>query len=88
MLENNDSNNRATDANALRTWWAALPMTEGNKMRDSIKTACGWDRQTWWNRIHGRTGITTAEKALINQLAGKDIFTAPALDPTQHEQTK
>jgi len=84
----NSNNNHATDADRLRTWWAQLPMSEGNKLRDAIKTACGWDRGTWWKRIHGRTAITVAEKALINQLAGRDIFTSTALNPADHEQTK
>ena len=84
----NSNNNHATDADRLRTWWASLTMTEGNKKRDEIKNACGWDRGTWWKRIHGRTGITTAEKAIICSIAGHNIFTPEPLNPADHEQTK
>jgi MoaA/NifB/PqqE/SkfB family radical SAM enzyme len=63
-----------TPEELFRTWWVKKPMDEGLEIKKELMKKCGWDYHMWYNRIHGRGKLSGAEKTVIIDVAGWDIF--------------
>lgn len=51
-----------------------LPVKEAKNFKDTVKKACDWNYQMWYNKLYGRTKITKAESTVIIQLFNNPIL--------------
>ncbi len=68
-------NTDQTHEEIFKTWWVSLSIEQGKGAREKIMNLCNWSRQTWHNRLHGHSFLTGAERQVICQVAGNDLFT-------------
>jgi hypothetical protein len=73
-MENPIKNPQTSEAERFRTWWAQLPLSDAKEFQATIKQLLGWTSQTWYERTHGKTAFKPAEKLIIIQEAGLDVF--------------
>lgn len=73
-LDQQTENVLNADSAAFKTWWVQLPMENASNVRVEIQEKLQWSRQMWYQRIHGKSSLKAAEKLIINQIAGKDLF--------------